>query len=379
MSSEPARVKDSNGINVTVLGVGRLGICLALVLERAGYNVLGVDVIQSYVDALNNKTYKSNEPRVSEFLKEASRFKATMNLDEGLAYSSHIFIMVATPTGLGEKSYDHSMLSKLLLSINDRKAKNKHVFIGCTVLPGFIAHTARYLLRDCENIDVSYNPEFIAQGDVISGLLKPDMVLIGEGSKKAGDFLESIYLSSTHNKPKIHRMSPESAEITKLAVNCFVTTKIAFANMIGDIAEKTPGASAASILSAVGDDSRVGNKYLRPGYGFGGPCFPRDNRALGNYSRIIGVDPIIPLATDNSNQYHARFMADQLLALNKEEYSFDDVAYKPKCPVDIIEESQKLHVAVLVAKAGKKSYYKGSPRYRPLGANGVWRYVPLCH
>jgi len=201
---------------------------------------------------------------------------------------------------------------------------------------------------------VSYNPEFIAQGDVIMGLLKPDMVLLGEGSKTAGDFLESLYTKSTTNAPKIHRMTAESAEITKLAVNCFVTTKIAFANMVGDIAGMTPNSSATDILSAVGDDTRVGNKYLKPGYGFGGPCFPRDNRALGNYARMIGVDPIIPLATDTSNQYHAQFMADQLLAEKKSEYEFDDVAYKPKCPVDIIEESQKLHVALLVAKAGKK-------------------------
>jgi len=166
--------------------------------------------------------------------------------------------------------------------------------------------------------------------------------------------LEGIYQHSTANKPKIHRMSPESAEITKLGVNCFVTTKVAFANMIGDMATKTKGASATDILSAIGDDSRVGSKYLKPGYGFGGPCFPRDNRALGNYAKIIGVEPIIPSATDYSNQFHAKFMAQQFLKENKDEYLFEDVAYKEKCPVAIIEESQKLYVALLLAKAGKK-------------------------
>jgi len=339
---------------VSVLGVGRLGLCFALVLEKAGYDVLGTDVNQAYVDKLNAKTFTSDEPHVTEYLKSSKNFRVTMSLDEAIAHSDLLFIMVATPTGLGEKSYDHSMLSALLHQINDRKVSNKHVIISCTVLPGYINNTARFLLQDCPNVDVSYNPEFIAQGDIINGLNAPDMVLIGEGSKKVGDILEQIYKDHCHNKPKIHRMSPESAEICKLSINCFITTKIAFANMIADISSKTPNASATDILSACGDDTRIGGKYLKPGYGFGGPCFPRDNRALGNYANLIGVEPIIPVATDSSNQYHARVMAEEFLAENKDVYVFEDVAYKPKCPVPIIEESQKLEVAKKLAKKGKK-------------------------
>lgn len=109
-------------------------------------------------------------------------------------------------------------------------------------------------------------------------------------------------------------MTAESAELTKLSLNCFITTKIAYANTIADIASKTPNANAVDILRAgsrasrvrvmfgrgsqcafaVGQDSRVGSKCIMPGYGFGGPCFPRDNRALGNYAKSIGVNPIIP-------------------------------------------------------------------------------------
>jgi len=340
--------------NVTVLGVGRLGICMALSCERKGYNVLGVDVITSYVNQLNDKTFVSSEPLVTPYLKESKNFKATDSLDEGLAFSDKLFILLATPTGSGDKSYDHTALSNLLSKINDRKIKNKHIMIGCTVLPGYIANTARFLIRDCENCSISYNPEFIAQGDVMHGLVNPDMVLIGEGNKEIGDWLEDMYLSVCDNKPAIHRMSPESAEITKLSVNCFITTKIAFANMIGDVANRTPNADADTILRAVGADSRIGSKYIRPGYGFGGPCFPRDNRALGNYIRSTGIEPIIPFATDNANKLHARVMADALLEKNLDEYVFNDVCYKTKCPVPIIEESQPLEVARLLVKAGKR-------------------------
>jgi UDPglucose 6-dehydrogenase len=116
-------------------------------------------------------------------------------------------------------------------------------------------------------------------------LLQPDMVLIGQGSKEAGDVLEAIYARICDNTPVVKRMSVDSAEICKLAVNCFVTTKIAFANMIGDMADLTEGADKHDILGAVGADTRIGHKYLRPGFGYGGPCFPRDNRALGAYAK----------------------------------------------------------------------------------------------
>lgn len=102
---------------VTVFGVGRLGLCFALKCESAGYDVLGVDVVPSYVQALNDKTFASEEPNVSEYLQKSNKFRATLSLDEGLAHSDLLFLLLATPTGIGEKSYDHSMLSRLLQQI----------------------------------------------------------------------------------------------------------------------------------------------------------------------------------------------------------------------------------------------------------------------
>ena len=338
--------------NITVIGVGRLGLCTALCLEQAGYNVLGVDIFPGYVEKLNSKTLTSPEPGVEQALKESVNFRATCDLDEGLKFSDVYFIIVATPSTDKAEAYDHSGLNRLLHNINKRKVKNKHIIIGCTVFPGYIRNRASLLIKDCENTTLSYNPEFIAQGNIMHDFINPDMVLIGEGSQEAGDMLEQMYYRCCKNEPKICRMSPTSAEITKLSVNCFVTTKIAFANMVGDIADRSPGADKFDILNAVGKDKRVGSRYLRPGYGYGGPCFPRDNRALGSYSKTVYVEPIIPQATDNSNKLHAQLMAEQLYAQNLHEYVFEDVNYKPNCPVVIIEESQKLAVAALLAKAG---------------------------
>ncbi len=338
---------------VTVIGLGRLGLCMALCLEKTGFDVLGVDVISSYVDSLNKKTFTSDEPFVTEYLGKSTHFKATTSLEEGINSSDIFLIIVDTPSSPHE-AYDHSKLSRLLSNINKHKVKNKHIVICCTVFPGYIRNIASLLLKDCENTSISYNPEFIAQGSIIDNFEHPDMVLIGEGSSEVGDRLESIYRKVCKNEPKFARMSADSAEIAKLAINCFLTTKIAYANMVGDIADQTYGADKFDILNAVGSDSRIGAKYLKPGYGFGGPCFPRDNRALGAYAEKIGIEPTIPCATDAANKEHACHMAENLIRTRQAYYVFENVNYKDNCPVIIIEESQKLAVAEILAKKGHK-------------------------
>jgi len=338
--------------NISVIGVGRLGLSYALCLERAGHQVLGVDVFPNYVKMLNQKTLRVGEPGINEMLLESCNFRATTSLKEGLDFADIYLIVVSTTTGT--EGYNFDALNTLLSEINSHKVQNKHLVIHSTLSPGYIENTARCLLSDCTNITVSYNPPFIAQGEILKGLLTPDMVLIGQASEEAGNLIETLHHSILKNKPQICRMSVESAEITKLALNCFVTGKVAFANLVGDIADKTPGANKYDILNAIGCDSRVGPKYLKPGYGFGGPCFVRDNRELADYADLIGIEPLIFRATDTANEQHASFMAKQFIEQNLDEYMFEDVSYKPNCPVKIIYASQKLAVAKLVAEQGKK-------------------------
>jgi len=340
--------------NLTVIGIGRLGLCFALVLERKGFNVLGVDLNGPYVQKLNEKSFISDEPSVTEYLRESKNFVATTNLSQGVAHSDVIFVLVDTPSTGNDRHYDHSKVGSVLLALNSMALKNKHIIISCTVLPGYIAGTARYLIKDCENCSLSYNPEFIAQGDIINGQLRPDMVLIGEGSEAAGDVLQGIYAQMVDVQPKFARMSPESAEICKLGVNCFVTMKISYANLIGDIADRTPGADKLAICRAIGQDSRVGGKYLIPGYGYGGPCFPRDNRALGGYATFRGIKPLLFSATDEYNAYHTQLQIEQLLASPERTFEFEGIAYKPHTKVPIVEESQRLKIATALARDGRQ-------------------------
>ena len=337
--------------NISVIGIGRLGLTYALCLERGGHQVLGVDLDPNYIESLNQKTLRIQEPCINEMLRKSQNFRATTSLKEGLDFADIYLIVVSTT--IGTEGYDFDALSSLLTQINDYQVANKHLVIHSTVFPGYTKGTALGLLSDCTNITLSYNPPFIAQGEIVKGLITPDLILIGEGSKEGGDLIQSLHQSMCENTPQIARMSVESAEITKLALNCFVTNKIAFANLVGDIADETPGADKYAILRAIGADSRIGSKYLLPGYGFGGPCFVRDNQALADYGDLIGIEPVTFRATDRANDQHTLYMAQKFLDQNLDEYVFEDVSYKPNCPVKILYASQKLAVARLLAEAGR--------------------------
>src|SRR3990167_9562095 len=193
-------------VNISVLGIGKLGLCTALCLEKSGFNVIGLDVNQAYVNSINKKIFRSPEPYVNEYLDMAENFMATIDFDAALEFSDYYFIVVPPPNNV-KAGYDHSILSSLLMSINNKKVKNKNIIICCTVFPGYIKNIARFLLCDCENITISYNPEFIAQGNIIKGFECPDMVLIGEHNSEVGDFLESLYRKICKGAPKICRMS----------------------------------------------------------------------------------------------------------------------------------------------------------------------------
>tara|TARA_Y100000389_G_scaffold136357_1_gene133911 strand:+ start:11491 stop:12597 length:1107 start_codon:yes stop_codon:yes gene_type:complete len=343
--------------NITVVGVGRLGLGLALLIEEAGYNVCGVDILPSYVKLLNDKIFRTKEPEYETLLKNSKKFKATTDLQEGLNHSDIIFIIVPTPNGGGERFYDHSTLSNLLLKINKHKIKNKSLIIGCTIMPGYIRDIANLLIKDCENTTINYNPEFIAQGEIIKGFKNPDIILIGTNDETLGDKLKEIYKNIAETNPRYCILKPIEAELVKISINGFITTKLSFANMISDVCDKL-GADKSIVLNSVGGDSRIGNKYFKPGYSFGGPCFPRDTKALRQVIDSVNINSDLLIATTKFNEEHCLFQTNQLLEEGKEQYVIEDICYKEGSIIPIIEESAKLKIAKNLVKAGKKVIIK---------------------
>ena len=196
--------------------------------------------------------------------------------------------------------------------------------------------SARPAAASATTLGLCYSPEFIALGNVIRDMLEPDMVLIGESDPRAGDVLERLYTGVCENDPPFRRMSLVNAELTKIAVNTYVTMKISYANALADMCERLPGADVEAVTDALGLDTRIGRKYLRGAIAYGGPCFPRDNKAFAVLARDLGAEPLLAEATDAVNVAQtdrlARIVQSRLE--NGDAVGILGLAYKPDTGVD---------------------------------------------
>ena len=329
---------------IGVIGAGRLGICFALLADRAGYKVIVSDVRKDYIKNLQEKKISTNEPYVPELLEQSSIEATTSNADL-IKQSDIIYTFVATPS-TKEGDYDVSAVDDVVSDISQAgwvtTGMNGKIFVvGCTTNPGDCERYQKRLNDD--GVKVYYNPEFIAQGAIVNGLLKADMVLVGgEYDKKIVDLYYRI--QGPEMEPNMNFMSLTSAELTKIALNCYLTMKISYANQVGEVLTKFGlDDEIDTVLNAIGADSRVGSKYLGYGFGFGGPCLPRDNRAFAHAAERVGLKNNIGLTIDAFNDEHSNFLADDLCQKHKNKkvpfYFPDGIAYKKG--TDILEESQQ--------------------------------------
>ena len=352
-------------MKIGLIGAGRLGLCFALLIERAGYSVIASDVREEYIKCLQKKVLGSTEPEVHELLWNSKNIEFTTDNDKVILESDIIFTLVATPS-LEDGSYDVSNVDDVVSDFqrlgwkttgeNGSGLTGKSLVVGCTTNPGDCETFQKRLVDD--GVDVYYNPEFIAQGSIIKDLINADMVLIG-GEGKHRDELVKIYygIQGPKKEPSIHFMSTTAAELTKIAVNCFLTTKISYANMIGQVLSKSNlDNEIDNVLYAIGSDSRVGHKYMGFGFGFGGPCFPRDNRAFADYAKKVGVEHNIGTTTDNFNDAHAKFMVEYYTKKNVRglPFCFKYLTYKPG--TDILTESQQYRLCLDLLDNGYRVY-----------------------
>ena len=337
-------------MKIGVIGAGRLGLTFALLCEKAGYDVLVSDKREDYIQNLNQGVCSTNEPMIQEMLSVVYDFSATTDNIEIIRECDVIFTFVATPSTV-DGNYDTSKVfevandfftaSQLEIPVYDKK-----FIIGCTTNPGDVEQIQDKLRMF--NIQVAYNPEFIAQGEIVKGLEQSDIVLIGTEYPELGNMLVKIYEKIQTTPVNAHIMSSKAAEVTKIGINCFLTTKISYANMMGDILMKAGlNAEIDTVLSAIGGDTRVGKKYMKYGFGFGGPCLPRDNRALGYYAKNLGMELNLPLTVDDFNKEHAAFLKDHYISLNPNKetpFVMNYITYKRG--TDILEESQQFKLCI---------------------------------
>lgn len=348
---------------ISVIGLGKLGAPMAAVFACKGFETIGLDVNSRFVEAINDGRAPVEEPRLQEMIDSGrSRLRATKSFEVAVLNSDVSFIIVPTPSG-ADRFFSNRFVVDAVERIGAalRSKKQYHVVVvTSTVMPGATNGEIRAALELAAGREVGsdlglcYNPEFIALGSVVHDLLCPDIILIGASDEKAGDVLEAIYRVSTDTNPEFHRMNLVNAELTKISINTYVTTKISYANMIADMCDHLPDADADVVTRAVGGDSRIGRKYLKGAIGYGGPCFPRDNKAFAALGRKLGVNTELAEATDKINEYQlARLTgAVEALAQPRSTITLLGMSYKPDTAV--IEESQGVMLARILAKQGYK-------------------------
>jgi UDPglucose 6-dehydrogenase len=347
-------------MQIAVVGLGKLGAPLAAVLASKGNQVLGIDLNPEAVRRLNEGVAPVEEPELQELV-SASRDRLNATTDVGAAAGADVSILlVPTPSDdRGAFSNEHVLAAVEEVGRGLRGRADYHVVVvASTVMPGSCDTEIRPALESAsgrtvgESLGLCYSPEFIALGNVIRDMLEPDMVLIGESDAGAGEVLERLYAGVCENDPPFRRMSLVNAELTKIAVNTYVTMKISYANALADMCERLPGADVEAVTDALGLDTRIGSKYLRGAISYGGPCFPRDNKAFSVLARDLGAEPLLAEATDRVNAAQtdrlARVVQSRLKAGNS--VGILGLAYKPD--TGVIEESPGVALARLLGSAG---------------------------
>lgn len=349
--------------SVAVIGLGKLGSPMAACFAARGHNVIGVDVDQGKVDAINAGRPPVIETQLVETLdRSMGRLRATMDTEGTARQSDLIFIIVPTPSehdGRFSLKYCMPVLEAIGRGISDHPGR-PIVIMTSTVMPGSTGGPIRETLERCSgkkcgvDFGLIYSPEFIALGSVIHDFLNPDFYLVGESDRKSGDIIERFYKSICENDAPAARMSFVEAELSKISVNSFITMKITYANTLARICEKVPGARVDKITNAIGLDERIGQKYLKGAIGYGGPCFPRDNRAFAIMAGSVGVEAPLAQTTDRLNTDQVRLLreaVEEQLGAGKT-VGILGLSYKPD--TDVIEESQAVMLANELNQAGVK-------------------------
>jgi UDPglucose 6-dehydrogenase len=347
-------------MRVAVVGLGKLGAPLAAVLASKGNEVLGVDVNPAAVQLLNEGRAPVEEPGLQELVSTSGdRLAATTDLAAAAGVEVSI-VLVPTPSDdRGAFSNEHVVSALEEIGQGLARHTDYHlVVISSTVMPGSCDSELRPALervsgrRVGQTLGLCYSPEFIALGSVIRDLRQPDMVLIGESDARAGDILEELYAGVCENDPPFRRMNLVNAELAKIAVNTYVTMKISYANALADMCERLPDADVEIVTEALGLDTRIGRKYLQGAIAYGGPCFPRDNKAFAIFARDLGTEPLLAEATDAVNVAQTDRLArivESRLELGMS-VGILGLAYKPD--TDVVEESPGLALARLLGETG---------------------------
>lgn len=350
-------------MNITIVGTGYVGLVTGTTLAELGNNVYCVDIDAKKVEAMKNGIVPIYEPGLEEmFLRniQAQRLFFTTDLKEALDKSEVIYLALPTPPG-EDGSADLSYVLKVANDIGEMMTDYK-VVVNKSTVPVGTADKVRETISSKTQIpfDVVSNPEFLREGFAVEDSMNPARVVVGTESEKAREIMSQIYQPFTNTGVPIIFMDEKSSELTKYAANSFLAVKITFMNEIANYCEKV-GADVDKVRLGMGSDDRIGHRFLFPGIGYGGSCFPKDVKALIKSGKQSGFDFQILEATENVNQNQKVILVSEI-----EKYFGGNIQGKKialwglafKANTDDIREASSLdNIKILLEKGAEITAY----------------------
>ncbi len=346
-------------MKIAIIGTGYVGLVVGAALADMGNDVICVDNNIDKLNQLKQGIIPIYEPGLEELVKSnvaENRLKFSSDLDNAVKISEVCYIAVGTP-----QDEDGSADLKYVLGVAEQigKAMNGYkVIVDKSTVPVGTAEKVSEIIKkqtDYE-FDVVSNPEFLKQGNAVDDFLSPDRVIIGSNSEKATKIMQEIYSPFLRTGNRVVVMDVKSAEMTKYAANCFLATKISFMNEIAKLCEKV-GADAEMVRVGVSTDSRIGNKFLFAGLGYGGSCFPKDIKALIKTGADFGLDMSIIKSADNVNKMQRSLFVEKIKAkfgsdLRGKTFGVWGLAFKPK--TDDMREAPSITIINSLLDSGAK-------------------------
>ena len=348
--------------SISVFGLGKLGLPIVACLANNDFKVIGVDINPKNIESVNQRKSIVYEPGLDELLAKAGDLSATSDFHFAVVNSDITFIVVPTPSradGSFSTEYAEVAAQQIAAALKDKQDFHL-VVLTSTVLPGATEGIIKPLLEDgsskkCgSDFGLCYSPEFIALGSVIRDFLNPDVILIGESDPKSGELLSGVYQKVCDNNPPVVRTTISNAELAKISLNAFITMKISFANTLAELCEHIPGGDSEAVSRLLGFDSRIGRKYLSGALAYGGPCFPRDNKAFAFFARTAGCEARLAEATENENEHQnnriVELVRQKISKVKGKNIAMLGLTYK--ADTDVIEESAAIKIAGSLLQMG---------------------------
>jgi len=303
-------------MRIAMIGTGYVGLVSGACFSEFGVEVTCVDKLHDKIDRLNSGEIPIYEPGLDTLVArnvESGRLRFTTDLATAVKGADAVFIAVGTPSRRGDGHADLSYVFDAAREVAEVAEGYLVVVTKSTVPVGTGRQVAEVIstTRPDLDFDVASNPEFLREGSAIEDFMRPDRVVVGSNSERAFDVLDELYRPLSLNRTPVMRTTLETSELIKYATNSFLATKITFINEIADLCERA-GANVQDVARGIGLDGRIGPKFLHPGPGYGGSCFPKDTLALVRTAQELGAPVSIVESVVAANDQRKQDMANRI-------------------------------------------------------------------